>query len=344
MSVSPVVADGKENKQLTPSEFNKHVDHFRDTIRAIVSLENDRVRVGLNHKLIVHDIEIGKKEINQFWKSLLHQMNILKKFYAQKKKNKSGKNSNQLRALHYLSDQVPALYIGADMGPLDPSDPDSPPLSAALSLVTEKHMGNAGICTSLQSRYIRVNNLKRETEKTKKGEPSEQVRFIPDKRMRSAFSNTKWLLFGVDILAERPIPEGLDEKKMERIEETIKHGKKSAFARVADIPSKKNENEMVYDKKKGALYVFMMKCNSFYRILPELNTPEEREALRDPENVAAGIELNNILKAITTYHKDQDKLARKAARKSSKGSGKSSKSDDSEEEEEEDGDSGEESE
>lgn len=320
MSVSPVVADSKENKQLTPSEFNKHVDHFRDTIRAIVSLENDRVRVGINHKLVVHDIEIGRKEINQFWKSLLHQMNILKKFYAQKKKNKSGKNSNQLRALHYVSDQVPALYEGADMGPLDPSDPDSPPLSAALGLVTEKHMGNAGIFTSLQSRYIRYHNLKQETEK------GEQVRFVPDKRMRSAFANTKWLLFGEDILAERQIPDGLDEKKMERIEETIKHGKKSAFARVADVPSKKNEDEMVYDKKKGALYVFMMKCNSFYRILPELNTPEEREALKDPENVAAGIELNNVLKNITTYHKEQDKLAKKSSRKVTKSSGKSARS------------------
>ncbi len=340
MSVSPVVADGKENKQLTPSEFNKHVDHFRDTIRAIVSLENDRVRVGLNHKLMVHDIEIGKKEINQFWKSLLHQMNILKKFYAQKKKNKSGKNSNQLRALHYVSDQVPVLYDGADMGPLDPSDPDSPPLSAALGLVTEKHMGNAGIFTSLQSRYIRFNNLKRETEK------GEQVRFEPDKRMKAAFSNTRWMLFGEDILAEREIPEGLDEKKMERIQETIKHGKKSAFARVADVPSKKNEDEMVYEKKKGALYVFMMKCNSFYRILPELNTQKEREALKDPENVAAGIELNNVLKAITTYHKEQDKLAKKNARKSgsakSKSSGKSKRSAKSSDESDEE-DSGDES-
>ena len=320
MSVSPVVADGKENKQLTPSEFNKHVDHFRDTIRAIVSLENDRVRIGLNHKLIVHDIDIGKKEINQFWKSLIYQMNILKKFYAQKKKNKSGKNSNQLRALHYVSDQVPALYDGADMGPLDPSDDDSPPLSAALGLVTDKHMGNAGIFTSLQSRYIRYHNLKRETEK------GEQVRFVPDKRMKSAFTNTKWMLFGEDILAERQVPDGLDEKKMDRIEETIKHGKKSAFARVADIPSKKNEEEMVYDKKKGALYVFMMKCNSFYRILPELNTTEEREALKDPENVAAGIELNNVLKNITQYHKEQDKIAKKNARKTTKKSVKPTKS------------------
>ena len=320
MSVSPVVADGKENKQLTPAEFNKHIDHFRDTIRAIISLENDRVKHGLNHKLDIRGHEIGKKEINQFWKSTLHQMNVVKKFYAQKKKNKSGKNSTQLRALHYVSDQIPALYDGADMGPLDPSDPDSPPLSAALGLVTEKHMGNAGIFTSLQSRYIRYHNLKRDTEK------GEQVRYVPDKRMKSAFSSTKWTFFGEDILDTREVPEALDEKKMQKIEDTIKFGKKSAFSRVADIASKKNEDDFIYDKKKGALYVSMMKFNSFYRIIPEMNTQEERDALKDDENIATGIELNNVLKNITNYHKEQDKIARKNARKNKGARNSSAKS------------------
>jgi len=316
MSVSPVVSDGKENKQLTTAEFNKHIDHFRDVIRAIVYLENERNKYGSDHKLDVRGHEIGKKEINQFWKSTLHQLNISKKFYAQKKKNKSGKNNKQLRALHFVSDQVPALYDGADMGPLDPSDPKSPPLSTVLGLVTEKHMGNAGIFTSLQAQYIRYHNLKSKTEK------GEQVRYVPDKRMKSAYSSTKWLFFGEDIVTARGIPEGLDEKKLQKVEDSVKHGKKSAFARVADTPSKKNETDTVYDKKMGALYISMMKFNSFFRIIPEMNTQKERDSLKDPKNIAAGMELNSVLKNITNHYKEQEKLAKKNTRKSAKASTK----------------------
>ena len=338
MSVSPIVADGKENKQLTSAGFNKHIDSLRDTIRAIVFLENERSRYGPNHKLNIRNHEIGKKEINNFWKSLLHQMNLPKKFFAQKKKkNKFGKNNKQLRALHFVSDQVPALYDGADMGPLDPSDPDSPPLSAALKLVTEKHMGNAGIFTSLQAQYIRYHNLRTETVK------GEQVRYVPDKRMKSAYSTTKWIFFGEDIVSERGIPDGLDEKKHQKIEDNIKHGKQSAFKRVSDTHSKKNENDTVYDSKKGALYISMMKFNSFFRINPEINTQEERDSLKDPENIAAGIELNNVLKNITNYHKEQEKIAKKNLRKLTKDNGKDNSKDNSkvpdEEDEEEDVDS-----
>jgi hypothetical protein len=306
MNVSPVVRASKQDKQLTQAEFNSMVDLMRDSIKAIIALDNERTKRGPNHKLDIKGHKIGKKDINNFWKALLYQMNSLKKFYANRKKNKSNRGpNNQLKTLHYVSDQWITFIEGADLGLVDPSDSDSAQLSDAISLITEKHMANAGILTSLLSRYIRHNELKRQVE----GEAS---RYVPDSRMKSALSTSELRFFGEKI-ADRGYPETLDEQKVSKIEESIKFGKKSAFARISERVSGKDEETSVpvYDKKKGLLFTSMMMFNSLYRIPPELNTQEERDALVDEENVQMAAELSSILKNITRYYHDQDKKKKK---------------------------------
>lgn len=309
MPVSPVVEKTRENEVLSVKKFNEFIDHFQNVSKAIVYLESERAKKGPKHVLVIRGHEVGKKEINQFWKSYYHQHNLTKKHYAKKRrgnKNKS-KNNKQLRALHYVSDQIPALYKGEDFGPADPSDPDSPPLSDYLDLITEDHMANAGILTSLHSCYVRWKKLKRERK-----EKGELVRYMPDKKLKTCYGDTHLTFFGENILKERGIPESItDEKKLKALKDSLKLGKKSAFSRVSKIPSSKNQDEMVYDKDKGALYTSTMMVNSLYRIPPECNTDDERKALKDAKNIERGVRLNEILKANTAYYKELEKKNKK---------------------------------
>lgn len=300
-AVSPTTVDLKKGVPLTVAEFRNRVDQFRDAFRAIFNLQAELYRFGPNHKLEIKNHKIGRKDINSFLKAALYQMGDLPKLYALKKKKQPRQNS-KLSALFYVSDQLVAFYDGAELGPSDPSDPNSPPLADEISLLTKNHMANSGILTSLFSRYVDENGLKSDKE-DRKG------RFIPDQRMKTALSTTNPVLFGEDLL-ERELPEGLSKEQQERIDENTALGGKSAFARI-EGRTKKNTDDLVFDKKRGLMFLALMIFSNYYRLQDAYLTDEERDALKDEENVEEAKRLQGVLTSATKWYRNQKKTRAK---------------------------------
>ncbi len=294
MATSPTATAVKKNEPVTSQEFGKHVDYFRDAIKATFNLQTEVYRHAPSYKIDIKSHEIGRKEINNFLKAILYQMNDLKKMFNTRRR-KIPRNNTQLNSLFYVSDQLVSFYEGADLGPSDPSVKKSKPLESALTLLTEKHMATSGILTSLFSRYVEHNGLKSDKE-DRKG------RFMPDSRMKSALATTNPLLHGED-LTERELPSDIPSDKMEKINDVLKNGSKSAFQRVDGRESKRKPGEFVYDKKRGLMFLAIMIFNNYYRIKPEFLTEDEIEALKDEENIAMSKELQDTLSGITAYHK-----------------------------------------
>lgn len=297
-AVSPTTADLEKGVPLTVSEFRNRVDYFKDAFRAIFNLQAELCRFGPNHKLEIKNHKIGRKDINQFLKAALYQMGNLPKLYALKKKKQPRQNS-KLSALFYVSDQLVAFYDGAELGLSDPEDEDSTPLADEIGLLTKDHMANSGILTSLFSRYVDENNLKSDKE-DRKG------RFVPDQRMKTALSTTNPVLFGEDLL-ERDLPEGLSNEKQEKVEENAALGSKSAFARV-EGRTKKNTDDLVYDKKRGLMFLALMIFSNYYRIQDAYLTEDERAALKDEDKVTEAKRVQTMLTSATKWYRNQKKV------------------------------------
>jgi len=300
-AVSPTTVDLKKGVPLTVSEFRNRVDHFRDAFRAIFNLQTELYRFGPNHKLEIKNHKIGRKDINSFLKAALSQMGDLPKLYALKKKKPPRQNS-KLSALFYVSDQLVAFYDGADLGLSDPEDEKSSPLVSEIGLLTKDHMANSGILTSLFSRYVDENGLRSDKE-DRKG------RFVPDQRMKTSLSTSNPILFGED-LSERELPEGLSSDKQEKIDEDSALGSKSAFARI-DGRTKKNTTDLVYDKKRGLMFLALMIFSNYYRIQDAYLSEDERAATKDPEKVEEAKRVQGMLTAATKWYRNQKKHASK---------------------------------
>ena len=88
-----------------------------------------------------------------------------------------------------------------------------------------------------------------------------------------------------------------------RFSENIKNGPKSAFDRVSDRVDRRSGELLSMTSLPDLLYTTMMVFNNFYRVsLLSFSTDEEREELRDEDNVAAARELQGILSNITAYN------------------------------------------
>lgn len=306
-AISPTTEDIKKGEPLSVAEFGKRIDHFKDAFKAIFNLQAELYRFGPSHKLEVKKTKIGRKDINTFQKAALHQLGDLKTLYSMKKKKKSPRNNEKLSALFYVSDQLVNFYIDAELGLSDPEDEDSSPLSEEITLITKHHMANSGILTSLFSRYVAENNLKN-NDKDKK---DRKGRFMPDKRMKQYLSTTTPILFEED-LTQRDVPADLDPKKMKKIQEDLENGDKSAFERI-EGRTKKNSNDLVYDKKRGLMFLALMIFSNFYRIQDAYLTEKERKPLKDEDNIAESKRVQSILSNATKWYRNQNKPVRAKA-------------------------------
>jgi len=290
-ALSPTVSTSRKGAEpITAKKFSELIEYFKTSFKAILSVSNDLHKHPPNHKFNFKGHEIGRKEMNQFAQAYVYQLNTLKKAFTNKRR-KAPRSNSQINSLFYVSDQMVSFYTGADLGPLDPGAKKSKKLSSAITLLTEKHMATSGILTSLISRYVDQNSLKNE---------NEPGRFTPDSRMKSALSSTNFSLHGED-LSKRKIPSDTPIEKAKKIKEHISQGKKSAFARIDGRKSKRS-GEDVYDKKKGLMFLAMMIFNNYYRIPPQLLTDDEREFLKDEDNIEESKKLQEILSNITKYH------------------------------------------
>lgn len=293
-ALSPTsVAVSADSGPTSSKEFSEHVKYYQQAHKAIVRLTALVNRLPSSQPLKIGNHNIRRSDVNKYSQAFVSQLGDLRKLYSSRKKRK-GKNNSQLNALFYVSDQLVDFYDGANVGPVDPSDPDAGDLSEELELLVKHRMSTSGILTSLISRYIDANNLKAK---------AVSGRFVPDSRMKQAFSDTKYMLHGKDISKRKIRPDTTPEKR-DKIKEHISLGKKSAFARVASRIDKKSGNP-VYDTKTGLLYTTMMVFNNFYRIPGAVLTDDERDALSDPEMMDMSKDLQKRLSSITEWNNSQ---------------------------------------
>lgn len=281
IATSPTADAASTNDPVTRQDFGKYVKYFQDSHKAIMrwsSILNSAPPAGITVKGLdgETDTVLKKADIARYSQIYIAELGDLKKIYATKKK-KRHRNNSQLRSLFYVSDQLVAFYKNAKLG--DTCDGDN--LSSALSLLVDKRMATSGILMSLFARYIHVNGLK-----TDKG------RFIPDARMKKAFSTTNFRLDGVDI-SNRKVPSGTPSDKAQAIKAKVSHGKKSALNRILDRPD--SGGKKMYDETDGLLYTSMCTMNNFYRLPNLLLNAKEKSALVNEDNINAAKELQTIL-------------------------------------------------
>ena len=290
-ALSPTsVASTNTDGPLTTKQFSELVKYYQTTHKAIVRLTSLVNKLPTNQTLKIGDHTIKRKDVSEYSNAYVSQLGDLRKVFARKKR-KATRTNSQLNSLFYVSDQLVAFYKGANLGPLDPESPKSGKLSDHIDLLIQKRMSTSGILTSLISRYIETNSLKT---------PESAGRFQPDKRMQTAFSTTKYLLRRED-LGKRDLPSDVPKERAEKITSSIKSGSRSAFDRVSDRIDRRT-GKPVFDKSSGLLYTTMMVFNNFYRIPPQLLSEEEREDLRDEDNISAARELQTSLSKITAYN------------------------------------------
>lgn len=286
-ALSPTTAAVKDANPSTTKEFAELIKYYQQTHKAIVRLTAYVNRLPANQSLKIGAHTIRRSDISKYSQAYVSQLSDLRKVYANRKR-KSNRSNAQLNQLFYVSDQLVKFYTGAKLGPVDHENPRGGKLVSEISLLTEKHMSTSGILTSLISRYIDTNELKTS------GQPR---RFKPDAKMKECLSTTSYTLFGED-LSGRDIPASTKPEKVEKIEESIKLGKKSAFARVQGRVDKRS-GEPFFNAKTGLLYTTMMVFNNYYRIPGELLTEEEKAALVEEDNVDDAKQLQEILTNIT---------------------------------------------
>ena len=296
-ALSPTsVATNKVDGPVSSKDFAEFVRYYQQTHKAIVKMTAIVNKLPGNQPMVI-DLgngktqEIRRSDVKSYSAAYVAQLGDLKKLFSAKKKRVSRPNA-QLNSLFYVSDQLVAFYNKANLGPADPEDPSGDKLNAHIDILVKNRMSTSGILTSLISRYIEANKLKTS---------DSSGRFQPDERMKKAFSTTRYLLQKED-LSKRKLPRDLDETKATKIKESIKVGKESAFSRVSGRKDNRS-GEDVYDENTGLLYTTMMVFNNFYRIPPALLTDEERDALKEEENVEMARELQGRLSKITLHKK-----------------------------------------
>jgi len=291
-ALSPTsVAASRNDGPCSAKEFSEHIKYFQQTHKAIVRLTAELGKLPANQALKVpggHTIK--RSDVSKYSAAYVSQLGELRKIFANRKR-KTTRTNTQLNSLFYVSDQLVAFYKGANLGPLDPTSPKGEKLKDHIDLLVSKRMSTSGILTSLISRYIEANQLKT---------PDSAGRFLPDSRMKTAFNTTKYLLKKED-LGKRKISSDVPSEKAERIRENVSAGSKSAFDRVSGRVDRRS-GKPVYDQDTGLLYTTMMVFNNFYRIPPQLLSEDEREELKDEDNIMAAKEIQQKLSKITVYN------------------------------------------
>ena len=291
-SPTTTAASESNNGPVTNQEFARYIKYFQDTHKIIRKWDHalaNSPSSGITIQTPDGDKVMDKRALSRYSSDYINQLGDLKKIYANRKK-KSSKSSNQFSSLFYISDQLAAFYTKANLGPIDPDSGDGK-LADMIDIVTKKKMANAGILTSLFSRYISVNGL-----------ASDNGRFKPDERMKKAFATTNFRLNSKDFSRRKCAP-GTPADKEEAVREKIAQGKKGALDRAQEKIDKRGER--MYEPKKGLLWTSMMTINSYFRIPNQLLTEEEREALKDPDNVQAAKELQEVITQIKNHMKQQ---------------------------------------
>lgn len=292
-SPTTTAASESENGPVSNQDFARYIRYFQDTHAIIRKWDHELSNAppsGITIKTPDGDKVMDKKTLARYSKDYIKQLGDLKKIYANRKKKRSGgSQSSQFSSLFYISDQLAAFYSKANLGPIDPESGDGK-LSDVIELVTKRRMANSGMLTSLFSRYIAANNL-----------ASKDGRFMPDERMKKAFGTTNFRLHSKD-LSKRKCSAGTTPEKEEDIREKISHGKQSALDRAYEKTDKRGVR--MYEPKTGLLWTSMMTINSYFRIPHQLLTDDEREALKDPENIQSAKELQEIITQIKEISKD----------------------------------------
>ena len=287
-----------EDGPVSQKKFSELVKYFQQTHKAIVEMTALVNRVPSNQSLKFGNHNFRSSDVTAYSRIYMTQLGDLKKIYNSRKKRTNKGNSTQLQSLFYVSDQLVDFYRDSKLGPSDPEKPRSK-LSKEIDLLTDTHMATSGILTSLITNYIDANSLKSETI---------TGRFMPDDRMKEAFSDCVYTLHGKNISKRSFRPDTTTDKTAD-VKEKISQGKKSAFERVKDRTDKRTK-EPYYDVDEGLLYTTMMVFNNYYRIPNCLLSDKEKEELSDTDNIDASKVLQEKLSKITEHRNGRKKASK----------------------------------
>jgi len=295
---SPTTTSQETDGPVSNKDFGKYIKYFQDThsiIRKWDHVLHNAPAAGVTIMTPDGEKVMDKRSLARYSRDFVNQLGDLKKIYTNRKRKRKTNQNSEFSSLFYVSDQIVAFYTKANLGPIDPESGDGE-LSSMVDIVTKNRMANSGILTSLFSRYISANNL-----------ATDEGRFAPDDRMKKAFNTTNFRMFSKD-LSKRKCVAGTTPEKEADIKLKVSLGKKSAFDRAYEKINKRGDR--MYEPEKGLLWTSMMTINSYYRIPSQILTDSEREALKEPENVQAAKDLQEI----TTHIKNQLKQIKDAAK------------------------------
>lgn len=297
--LSPATKLSKEKIAVTTKDFGECIKYFQNAHRSLMRLNGLVNKLPYNQPLKIGNYEIRKNQLIKYSQAYISQLGDLRKMYSNRKKKV--RSTTKINNLFFVSDQLVEFYKNADLGKLDPSDPDSDDLVDHLELLMKYRLATSGILTSLISRYIDVNKLK-STKCT--------GRYIPDQNMIDSFTTTKYMLPNINKnglfdkkshdITNRKV-QNLHGNNLTKINDNLKHGELSPFDRIKDrIDKRKNENLLTKD---GLLYTTMMILNNFYRIPTCLLNDDELDLTTNSEKIEMAKELQTKLSYITAWHK-----------------------------------------
>ena len=290
-ALSPTSVSARKDEPTTTKEFAASIAYLQRGVKNIVKMVNIVNKSPKDEPpLDGEGNPVTKGDIQKMVKAYTVQLGELRKMFSSKKK-RSPKTKRSKPNLFYVSDQLVDFYKSANLGTVDPEDPDSEDFSDEISLITEHRIATSGILTSLLNQYIRVNELS-----------STKMRFHADDHMKKCFKTTKFLIDGEDVSKRDTRPDS-KENQLTKISEISKLGKKSSFQRVIDKKAT-SKGDLYYDDESGYLFTSLMIINNLYRIPTCILTDSEKEFLVDSEAEEMAEKLQEKLKSSTTINKE----------------------------------------
>jgi hypothetical protein len=162
-----VPVDEEVNTAMSTKEFKAEIKRLISEFDNVLDL---CAKVALLPRGKTYEIEhdgkidrIGRREFNQARSQYLSLMNNLGKLYAQARKPKKRTGARRpgtgFRIPIRVSENLSNFFREADLGPVDPRDPKSPPLKDKLELLIKHQITSAALLTPLFSIYAIVNRL-----------------------------------------------------------------------------------------------------------------------------------------------------------------------------------------
>lgn len=169
MATSPAAATSpveQDPNNLIPKEFGAKLDRIVKHHNNLMKLASKVYGLGKTQRLVYPNGQtVGRKEVRTLSSQLAKEIKSLRKNYTahgKKKRRKPRKGGSAgFKNPILVSDNMRAFFSGANLGPSDPANPNSQPLSQVLA-VGQNGITTRAIMTPLFNIYAHVNQMQRD--------------------------------------------------------------------------------------------------------------------------------------------------------------------------------------